>query len=177
MERTSKPEQTLTPAHAEEIMALMLARADIAKRPPPHVVDNTGETTNEKCTTAIPKWRGRDESGPQGPEYSKPTPYSIFGKKPTFDSLDHEDRQESHVPSASRRMKASMPSQSPVMRASELLGKTATPQHRNVLYIPPTSGYITRDALYHYRGRRGAPIDCSLTKGSRDRDLEGAKHN
>jgi hypothetical protein len=80
MERTSKPEQTLTPAHAKEIMALTLARADIAKKPPLHTVDNTGETTNEKRTTAIPEWRGRDESGPQGREYSKPTPYSVLGR-------------------------------------------------------------------------------------------------
>jgi hypothetical protein len=43
-------------------------------------------------------------------------------------------------------MKASMLSQSPVIRASEPSGKTATPQHRNILYIPPTSRYITRDA-------------------------------
>jgi hypothetical protein len=166
MERTSKPEQTPTPAHAEEITALTLARADIAKKPPPHVVDNTGETTNEKRTTAIPEWRGRDESGPQGPEYSKPTPYSVFGKKPTFDSLDREDRQESCIPSASGRMKASMPSQSPVMRASEPSGKTATPQHRNVLYIPPTSGYITRDAYTTTEDEGEPPSTAALQKAA-----------
>jgi hypothetical protein len=56
MERTLKPKQTPMPVHAEEIMAQMLARADIAKKPPLHTVDNTGETTNEKRTTAIPEW-------------------------------------------------------------------------------------------------------------------------
>jgi hypothetical protein len=160
MERILKPEQTPTPVHAKEIMAQTLARADITKKPPPHAVDNTGETMNEKCTTAIPEWQGRDESGPQGPEYSKLTPYSIYGKKPAFNSLDHEDRQESHVPSVSRQIKASMPSQSLVMRASEPSGKTATPQYRNVLYIPLTSGYITRDA-YTTTEDEGEPLSTA----------------
>jgi hypothetical protein len=130
------------------------------------VVDNTGETTNEKHTTAIPEWQGRDESGPQGPEYSKPTPYSVYGKKPAFDSLDCEDRQDSHVPSASGRMKASMPSQSPVMRASELSGKTATPQHRNIPYIPLTSRYMTRDAYTTTEDEGEPPSTVALQKAA-----------
>jgi hypothetical protein len=57
-------------------------------------------------------------------------------------------------------MKASMPSQSPVMRASEPLGKTAMPQHRNVPYIPLTSGYITRDA-YTTTEDEGEPLSTA----------------
>jgi hypothetical protein len=63
-------------------------------------------------------------------------------------------------------MKASMPSQSPVIRASEPLGKTATPQHRNVPYIPLTSRYITRDAYTTTEDEGEPPSTAALQKAA-----------
>jgi hypothetical protein len=46
------------------------------------------------------------------------------------------------------------------MRASEPLGKTAMPQHRNIRYIPLTSRYITRDA-YTTTEDEGEPLSTA----------------